>query len=347
MLADELDFVIGVDTHRDAHALALLEAPTGAVLLERELGADGPGYAYALALAKKHAPAGRAWAIEGTGSYGAGIARFLLARGERVFEVERPRREGRSRAKTDALDAIRAARSLLAREKLAGPRAGGRREALRALMTTREGTLKAKRAALCQLRALVVASPEPLRAELRPLTRARLLRRLGGLRPRRRSEGELRGLLVALRALARRALALTVEERELKQEIEALVCELAPALLSEPGVGPISAAQVLISWSHPGRLRSEAAFARLGAAAPIPASSGRTVRHRLDRGGDRRLNRALHTIIVARRKRHAPTIAYVERRTAEGKSVRETIRCLKRYLARHLFRLLEGMPLAA
>ena len=157
----------------------------------------------------------------------------------------------------------------------------------------------------------------------------------------------MRGTLIALRALARRLHALTAEERELKREIQALVAGLAPALLDEPGVGPVAAAQVLISWSHRGRFSSDAAFARLAGAAPIAASSGQVVRHRLDHGGDRQLNRALHTIVVSRRKHDPATIAYIERRRAEGKSAREAIRCLKRYLARHLFRLLEAGPMAA
>ena len=347
MLADELDFVIGVDSHRDFHALAVVSAPSGGVVFESEVGSSAPGYAKAVRLADEHAPGRRAWAVEGTGCYGAGLARLLAAGGERVLEVDRPKRDGRSQAKSDPLDAIRAARTILGRAKLASPRAGGEREALRALMTTREGALKAKRAGLCQLRALIVTCPEPLRAELRSLTRAKLLERCAGLRPDRQAEAELHGTLLALRALARRVQALTREERELKREIEALTSAIAPELLAEPGVGPISAAQVLISWSHAGRLRGEAAFARLGGSAPIPASSGQTVRHRLDPGGDRQLNRALHTIVVARRKNHAPTIAYVQRRTSEGKNTRETIRCLKRYLARHLFRVLEAMPARA
>ena len=347
MLADQVDFVIGVDTHRDAHALGLIAAATAGVLLERQVPAAGPGYARALALAEQHAPGRRLWAIEGTGSYGAGLCRFLQAHGERVVEVDRPRRERRSSAKTDALDALRAARSVLGREQLAAPRAGGRREALRALMRSRAGSLQAKRAGLCQLRALLLCCPEPLRAELRTLTRARLLRRLASLRPDQHHDRDLRGLLLSLRTLARRVNYLTAEERELKAEIEGLVAELAPQLLAEPGIGPVSAAQLVISWSHHGRLRGEAAFARLGAAAPIPASSGQTVRHRLDPGGDRQLNRALHTIIISRRKTHAETIAYITRKTSEGKTVREAIRCLKRFLARHLFRVLEGMPQAA
>ncbi len=149
-----------------------------------------------------------------------------------------------------------------------------------------------------------------------------------------------------MRAVARRLKQLTLEERELKQEIERLVDELAPALLTEPGIGPVSAAQLIISWSHPGRIPTEAAFARLAGAAPIPASSGQTCRYRLDRGGDRQLNRALHTIILTRRNHHAPTRAYITRRVSQGKTKREAIRCLKRYLARHLYRLLQGAPIA-
>jgi transposase len=259
-----------------------------------------------------------------------------------VLEVERPVRvDGSGRGKSDALDALRAARSALGAERLASPRSGGARAALRALVSTREGAVSARRAALNQLRALIVASPESLRSELRALTPARLLARCERLRPDLRGDPELRGLALSLRACARRVRAASAEERELKREIELLVRSLAPRLLEEPGVGPISAAQVLISWSHRGRFHGEAAFARHGGAAPIPASSGQVARHRLDRGGDRQLNRALHAIVVSRRKRHPQTIAYLERRTAEGKSTREAIRCLKRYLARSLFRTLE------
>jgi transposase len=347
MLAEELDYLVGVDPHRDAHALAIVHAVTGAALFGAQVAASERGYAQALRLGEREAPGRRAWAIEGTGSYGAGLARFLASRGERVLEVGRMRRERRSHAKSDRLDALRAARSALGHAQPASPRAAGEREALRALMVARAGALAAKKAGLCQLRALVVTCPEPLRLELRALTRARLLRRLAAVRPDRHRDAELRGTLIALRALARRVQALTAEEHELKREIEALVGRLAPALLDEPGVGPVAAAQVLLSWSHRGRIRSDAAFARLAGAAPLPAASGQVVRHRLDAGGDRQLNRALHTIVVSRRKHDPATIAYVERRRAEGKSVREAIRCLKRYLARRLFRLLEAAPMAA
>jgi transposase len=345
MLADELDYVIGVDPHRDTHALAVVDVRSGGVVFEATAVADGEGYASVLRLADQHAPGRRAFAVEGTGSFGAGLTRFLAGRGERVLEVGRLRRERSSGGKSDALDAVRAARSVLGQTRPAQPRAGGEREALRALSAAREGAVTARRAGLCQLRGLLVSAPEPLRAELRSLTRAQLLRRLAAVRPEGRQDPELRGTLLALRALARRVTALTVEERELAREIETLTRKLAPQLLEQPGVGPLAAAQVLISWSHRGRITSEAAFARLAGCAPIPASSGQTVRYRLDRGGDRRLNRALHMILVTRRRAHPPTIAYIERRIQEGKSRREATRCLKRYLARNLYRLLENPPM--
>jgi transposase len=336
--------VIGVDPHRDTHALAVVDVPSGGVVFEATALADSEGYESVLRLANQHAPGRRAFAVEGTGSFGAGLARFLVSHEERVLEVGRLRRE-RQAGKNDALDAIRAARSVLGQTRPARPRAGGEREALRALSAAREGAVTARRAGLCQLRGLLVSAPEPLRAELRSLTRAQLLRRLAAVRPEGRQDPELRGTLLALRALARRVKALSVEERELAREIETLTRKLAPQLLEQPGVGPLAAAQVLISWSHRGRITSEAAFARLAGCAPIPASSGQTVRYRLDRGGDRRLNRALHMILVTRRRTHAPTIAYIERRIHEGKSRREAIRCLKRQLARTIYTTLKNEPL--
>jgi transposase len=347
MLADQLDYVVGVDPHRDSHALAVVDVRTGAVVFETAVAANGEGYARALEVVDVHALGRRAFAVEGTGSFGAGLTRFLAGRGERVLEVGRLRRERRSGGKTDALDAVRAARSVLAQERPATPRAGGERQALQALVAAREGAVNAKCAGLGQLRDLLITAPEPLRGELRPLTQARLLRRLAATRPQTRRDPELRGSTLALRSIARRVLQLTAEERELAREIEAVIRKLAPQLLDQPGIGPHAAAQLILSWSHPGRIRSEAAFARLAGAAPIPASSGQTVRYRLDRSGDRKLNRALHLILVTRKRLHPPTIAYIERRVQEGKTRREANRCLKRYLARSLYRLLEhGPPLA-
>src|SRR5919197_4813209 len=245
MLADQRDYVIGVDPHRDTHALAIVDARTGGVVYEGSVSASSSGYARALELAKEHAPGRRAFAIEGTGSFGAGLTRFLSER-ERVLEVGRLRRERRSGGKSDALDALRAARSVLAQSQPAEPRAGGEREALRALMAAREGAVNARRAALCQLRDLLITTPEPLRGELRPLTRAQLLRRLAAVRADRHGDVELRGTLLTLHAVERRVQQLTAEERQLASEIEALARTLAPQLLDQPGVGPLTAAQLLI-----------------------------------------------------------------------------------------------------
>ena len=344
MLADQLDYIVGVDPHRDFHAFAVVEVVTGVVVFESTVEANSDGYANALELAEQHAPGRRAFAVEGTGSFGAGLTRFLTVRGERVLEVGRLRRERRTGGKTDALDAVRAARSVLSQQRPATPRAGGERQALQALVAAREGAVNAKRAGLCQLRDLLITTPEPLRSKLRPLTRARLLQRLAATRPHGQHDAELRGSLLALRSIARRVLALTAEERELARQIETLTRTLAPQLLDQPGVGPHAAAQLVLSWSHKGRISSEAAFARLAGAAPIPASSGQTIRYRLDRTGDRKLNRALHQILVTRKRTHPATIAYIERRLQEGKTRREANRCLKRYLARNLYRLLEHGP---
>ena len=252
MLADQLDYVIGVDPHRDSHALAIVEVVTGAVVFEANVAASSHGYAQALTLVEQHAQGRRVFAVEGTGSFGRGLTRFLDGRGERVLEVGRLRRERRTGGKTDALDAIRAARSVLAAVRPSTPRAGGQRQALQALVAARAGAVDAKRAALCQLRDLLITTPEPLRSELRPLTRARLLQRLAATRPHGRHDSELRGSLLALRSIARRVLQLTVEERELAREIEALTQALAPQLLDQPAVGPHAAAQLVLSRSHQG-----------------------------------------------------------------------------------------------
>jgi hypothetical protein len=317
MLADQLDYIIGVDPHRDSHSLAVVQVVGGVVVFESTIDANSGGYAQALQLADEHARGRRAFAVEGTGSFGAGLTRFLTGRDERVLEIGRLRRERRSGGKTDALDAVRAARTALAQQRPTTPRAGGERQALQALVAAREGAVNARRAALCQLRDLLITTPEPLRNQLRPLTRARLLQRLAATRPHGREDAELRGSLLALRSIARRVLQLTSEERDLAGEIETLTRKLAPQLLDQPGLGP------------------------------IPASSGQTIRYRLDRSGDRKLNRALHMILVTRKRTHPATIAYIERRLQEGKTRREANRCLKRYLARSLYRLLEhGPPIA-
>ena len=345
MLAEELDYVLGVDTHRDEHVVAVVTAPAGAVVAGAAARANAHGYRELLRVAEQHAPGRRAWAIEGTGSYGAGLSRYLHTRGESVLEVSRiARGERRLRGKDDALDAARTARAALASNTLALPRRGERREALRLLLVARRSAVDVRREALTQLRAVIVTAPELLRQELCRLPKDKLLDRCSRFRRSSTSADELATRFV-LRSLAHRIQAATVEADELEREILAHVRALMPALLDEPGIGPIVAAQLIVAWSHHGRLRSEACFARLAGVAPIPASSGQTQRHRLSRGGDRQLNRALHTIVLHRRHHDPATRDYIARRISEGKSSRDATRLLKRYLARHLYRLLEQQPL--
>ena len=347
MLADDVTFVVGVDTHLDEHALALVEVASQRTRRRLTIAATRRGYRQALRLALRQAPGRRAWALEGSGSYGAGLARFLAERGECVLEVERPRRSGApGRAKSDELDAERAARAVLAGAAGAAPRLDAETQALRTLLVTREGAVSARTAALNELRALLVTAPAQLRERVQGLPEAALIAACIRLRPGAQ-DAERVACSLALRSLARRVRQLRAEAATLEHELAARVQKLAPQLLARRGVGPVSAAALLCAWSHRGRLRSEAAFARLAGAAPLPASSGKTVRHRLDRGGDRRLNRALHTIVLTLRRSDPETRAYIARRVSEGKSTREAVRCLKRYLARSLFRMLEAMPQAA
>jgi transposase len=343
MLADELDCVIGVDTHRDQHTLAIVAAATGAVLAQTVVGASARGYADACRFAARHADGVRAWAVEGAGHYGAGLTRFLAAHGERVLEVGRQSHgERRLRGKDDALDAIRAARTGLAADALTLPRAGEHQEALRVLLLARRSAVDVRRVALVQLRSLIVTAPEQLRDELRRLPLTQLLRRCSRFRRSESRPADQLAIVLTLRSLARRIDAATAEADELEREILAHVRALVPELLNERGVGPIVAAQLIVTWSHAGRIRSEACFARLAGVAPLPASSGQTIRHRLSRGGDRQLNRALHTVILHRRHHDPATRDYIARRIAEGKSAREATRILKRYLARHLYRVMQN-----
>lgn len=342
MVADEVDYVVGVDTHLEEHVLAVVAVPSGAVLAQESVRAHGAGYAAALRFAAEAASGARVWAIEGTGSYGAGLARYLAGRGETVLEIGRtPRTERRLRGKDDWLDAARTARAALASETLALPRSGDRREALRLLLVARRSAVDVRREALGQLRGVIVTAPDGLRQELRGLPVGGLLERCSRLRRSSAMSTDEVATRLVLRSLARRIQAATLEAAELEQEILGHVRALAPRLLDERGVGPIVAAQLLVAWSHHGRVRSEAAFARLAGVAPIPASSGQTTRHRLSRGGDRQLNRALHTVVLHRRQHDPTTKDYIARRIAEGKTRRDATRLLKRYLARHLYRLLQ------
>jgi transposase len=347
MLAEQVEVVIGVDTHKDTHTAAVVDARTGAVLARTTVPADPDGYATLTSVVAEHSGL-RAWALESTGSYGAGLARHLAQAGEWVIELDRPKRPARrAGAKSDPIDAERAARDALARAHLTQPKTGPQRAALQMRLTARRAAIEAATDAQRQLHALVITAPEEVRARFRgQRTRAMIATALR-LRPTTTS-GDIEQItaLTVLRDLARRIQFLEAEAAEHQTAIGIVVRSWRPNLLTLTGVGPIVAATVLTAWSHPGRCRNDAAFAMLAGAAPIPASSGKTTRYRLNRAGDRQLNRALHTIALVRLQRDERTRAYAQRRRAEGKTDREIKRCLKRYIARELYRHLQTQPSA-
>ncbi len=332
---------LGVDTHKDAHVAVALDG------LGRRLGVlstptTTPGYRALVDWARGFGAVERA-GVEGTGSFGAGFARFLKAEGVEVREVLRPRRRDLYRSgKSDPIDAEAAARAVLAGTASGKPKGGdGEVEMIRVLRTTRRSAVKARTQALNQLRALVDTAPEELRSELRGLSAARLIRKASRFRPGERPDGVLAATKLALRSVARRCRMLSEEVSELDEQLDWLVGQAAPELVAVEGVGVDTAASLLIAvGDNPTRLESEAAFAHLCGVAPIPASSGKVVRHRLTRRGNRDANRALYVIAFSRMIRDERTRAYVARRTGEGKSKKEIIRCLKRYIAREIYKIL-------
>jgi transposase len=342
MTTEPEEIIGGVDTHgRTHHAAALNRA--GRLLAEREFAASARGYR---ALAGWLASFGVVVAVgvEGTGTYGAGLARYLTAAGVRVLEVDRPdRRTRRRQGKSDPIDAIAAARAVLGGTATGTPKSrSGPVEALRALRVARRGAVKARVAALNQLHGLIASAPEPLRAQLLGPSRARLVARCASLRPdENRLDEPTHATKAALRCVATRINALNQEIALADRRIQHNITQIAPATLTLPGVGPQVAAQLVITaGDNPERLRSEAALAHLCGAAPLPASSGRTDRHRLNRGGDRHANNALHTIVLNRMKYQPHTRDYVQRRTAQGLSKKDIIRCLKRYVVREIYQTL-------
>ena len=344
MLATMVEHVIGIDPDRDRVTAAVVDTSTTGEQATAVFQTTRLGYDRLLKWADQHTQtADRAWSVEGTGSYGAGVTTYLAARGELVVEFNdpTPTRDG---AKTDALDARRAARQVLGRPWPSVPRARGDRQALRVLETTRRGAQTARVAAICELKALVVTAPIDLRDQLRGLSTAALVSKCSAFRIRPAPINELTATKAAMRSVARRIRSLATEIVELKAPITELVTAVAPYLLDQYGIGPITAAQIYIAWSHPGRCRNEAAFARLAGVAPLEASSGQHTRHRLSRYGDRQLNQALHTIVITRARDCPKTRAYIAKRISQGKTTREARRCLKRYLARHLYRLLQNPP---
>jgi transposase len=322
---------IGVDTHKDVHVAVALDA-LGAQLDSQEIPTTPAGYRSLLSWARELGIP--AFAIEGTGSYGAGLVRFLERAGVSVYECERPRRQERRRGKSDLIDAALAARRLLGGERLSLPRGGGRREDLRLLLLERRGALRARNAALNQLSALLVTAPDHVRERLGALSGERLAQAAARLRPR---PDVTNGVL---RRLGQRVERLSKEMAEAERTLAALLAEVAPDLLEECGVGPVCGAQLLVSSGDPSRMTSEASFAALAGTSPVDASSGKQRRHRLNRGGDRQLNWALHVVALARIRHHAETSAYYQRLLAGGKTAREARRCVKRALARHFYRRL-------
>jgi transposase len=332
----------GVDTHADTHAAAALD-PVGGLLGVEEFPATAAGYARLLGWLAGFGTVCLV-GIEGTGSYGAGLTRYITTAGIRVVEVDRSDRQDRRRqGKSDPLDAVSAARAAQSGRARGAPKGrDGSVEAIRALMVAKRSARAERTQTINQARSLIVTGPDDLRARFAHHTVAALVAETASLRPR---PGSTVGYAtrIALRELGRRAEFFDGQIERLDELIVPLVTARAPSLLALHGIGPDTAALLLIAaGDHPERLRSEAAWAHLCAVAPIPASSGKTVRRRLSPGGDRSANNALWRIVITRMSSHPPTRAYVERRTTEGLSKKEIIRCLKRYVAREVYRHLRS-----
>ena len=329
--------VTGVDTHQDEHVAVAIDQQ-GVRLAECYAPATSYGYSqlerWPRRLGEVHA-----FGVEGTGSYGAGLARFLTLRGHKVVEVNRPDRSTRYRkGKSDPTDAEMAARAVLAGVAKATPKSGkGETEMIRTLKSAKDSAVKARTQAVNQMKALVVTAPAGLRETLDGLTATALAARCRSFRPGR-LEDPTAAAKYTLRSLACRYLQINNEIRDLRAEMERLTRMAAPSLVSIFGVGPDTAAALLITaGSNPQRIHSEAAFASLCRVSPVPASSGKAIRHRLNRGGDRQANAALYRIVLVRLSHDLRTREYMGRRTQEGMSKTEVIRCLKRYVAREVF----------
>jgi transposase len=340
------DVVGGVDTHKDMHTAAVI-ATCGTVLGTQAFSTTRAGYRAMLHWMRSHGEVLRV-GVEQTGSFGAGLSRHLALAGVPVLEVTGPEpAERRSKGKDDELDAVAAARAALTgqRVQVAKDRSGAV-EALRVLRTTRSSAVKCRRAALQQLRNTVLAAPDEVREPLRYLTRMQLIRTCAGSRPDMMAwRDAVVASRIALKSLARRILCLSDEIAGLNAMIKPLVAELGPGLIDLEGIGVENAgAFIVAAGDNPERLKSEASFAMMCGASPIPASSGKTQRHRLNRGGNRQLNSALHMVVVCRMRTDQRTKSYIARRTREGLSTREIMRCLKRYVAREVYNTLAGKP---
>jgi transposase len=347
IIADEVaaagvEVVGGVDTHRDTHTAAVIDQ-TGRMLGHQTFPATGDGYRQLLGWLRDHGTVTLV-GVEGTGAYGAGLARYLHDERVAMVEVDRPdRRSRRARGKSDPFDAEAAARAALGRVATGHPKTrDGGVEALRVLRVARCSARDQRADCMRQIKALIVTAPPALRERLQTLTKAKLVKTCAGLRPDTAHLGDPeQAAKVALRSLARRHHALTAEITDLDALIAPLVNVLNPHLTQLSGVGPDTAGQLLVTaGDNPHRIHSEAAFAMLCGVAPIPASSGQTHRHRLNRGGDRQANSALHRIVISRLQHDPRTRAYLTRRTTQGLSKKDIIRCLKRLIAREIYYIL-------
>lgn len=332
----------GVDTHSQTHHAAVLDH-LGRLLATRGFPATGPGYHALLAWLTSFGTLERV-GVEGTSSYGAGLTRYLISHGVWVIEVNRPNRQARRQhGKSDPLDAENAARRALSGEQAIIPKdTSSALESIRMLRIARSGAVKARTAGYNQLKDLLITAPEDIRGRWRGKTLYRVSLEAARLRP---DTGNLNhpdtAIKIALRSIARRIADLNREISELDHLLAELVAEVAPTTLELVGVGVETAAQLMITAGpNIDRFHGEASFAALCAASPIPASSGKTTRHRLNPGGDRDANKALHTIALVRMRYCPRTRAYIERRMTEGLSKREAIRALKRYIARDLYHAL-------
>jgi transposase len=340
IVADRYRFITGVDTHSKKHQYAVLDG-TGRLLEERSFPTGPAGIARAttwLTALAEGAP--MLASLDGAGSYGRPLAEALTRAGIRT--VEAPKIRYRPSGKDDQLDARTAATSVLPLEveTLNDRKDGPERDAIQILLTTREQMSRERTKAINALNAL--ARRFDLGIDARKKLTLAQTRQIAAWRARTNEPIDTATARSEAIRLAGRSLTLREDLAANKNALTNLVRQLVPQLLTQPGIGPVSAAQVFASWSHPGRVRSEAAFARLAGTAPKPASSGDRTRHRLDRGGDRRLNAALHRVIITRWRSHPETLAYAQRRRAEGRTDRDIRRILKRYLARTLYRLLEA-----
>ncbi len=350
IVAEQYEFVIGVDTHAASHTISIIDTVTGRVVVQAKFPSSPAGLSRAVAWTiRETGPVGCALVVvEGIGSYGAQLARSFFSAGFEVAEAgAMPRAHVSNPGKSDALDSERIAKSVLGIDTshLRIPRADGVRNALRILVVAREQMTSDKSAAVNSLTALVRSQGLGVDAR-QPLTVSQI-REIASWRRRAGDTIDTRIAREEATRLARNVFSLTKQAAANARQLESLVQQSAPELLDMQGVGPVTAAIVIISWSHHGRVRSEAAFAALAGTCPIPASSGNTQRHRLNRGGDRRLNWAIHTIVMVRMGRDPETKAYIARRMAEGKTKKEAMRCAKRYLTRNLHRILKNTPALA